>query len=144
MKSASDHMETVDKCYKALGMGDDDAEKSNTGELAKATKTADDAADRRARRPQESPRRHHAADRSALSEAGPRAEIKSQPMPSKGVLRVVEKAKDGGNVSDGDAEKRAAELLKSMSPEEQSMVLMKAALSQLVPTDHEKPITLTI
>lgn len=55
--------------------------------------------------------------------------LERQPLPAKGNLRVVSKAEDSGNVSDGDAEKRAAELLKSMTPEEQSMVLMKAALS---------------
>ena len=125
-KSACDHMATMDKSYKAMGMSDDEGtEKSDTGELEK--KAADDTL-----------AGENAALKKTLGDIAPQitalvkrvAELESQPMPSKGALRVVNKGEDGGNVSDGDAEKKATELLKGMSPEQQNIVLMKAALSQ--------------
>lgn len=130
-KSACSHMAAMDKSYKDMGMSDDEGtEKSNKGELEK--KAVDDML-----------AGENAALKKTLGDIAPQitalvkrvAELESQPMPSKGALRVVNKGEDGGNVSDGDATKKAAELLKGMTPEEQSMVLMKAALLQ------PKPIT---
>lgn len=125
-KSASDHMAVMDERVGALGTGGD-AQKSDKGEVEKLTKAADIAAVA-----------ENDALKKTLGDMVPQInalvkrveELESQPMPSRGVLRAVAKAEDGGNVSDGDAEKKAAELLKSMTPDQVNLVLMKSALAK--------------
>ncbi len=126
-KSASDHMDEMGKCYKALGMGD--ADKNDDDKAEKNTSVV----------------LENNALKKVLGDLAPQiealtkrveaqqAEIKKladQPLAPKGALRAVEKATDGGNVSDGDAVTKAQDLLKGMSTEEVNMVLMKTALSK--------------
>ena len=130
MKSANEHMDAMGKCYKGLGLGGEET---------------DSPADKVAKVADETLAAENTALRKAIGDMTPTLEgllkkfeqqseriahLESQPAPAKGVLRVVEKANDGGNVSDGDDVKKAQALLKGMSPEEVNLVLMKTALSK--------------
>ncbi len=133
-KSACDHMDEVAKCYKALGMCKDD--EGDEGDAEKMAKLAS-----------ESLEVENATLRKALGDITPKLEsllvkfeeqgkriahLESQPMPAKGALRVVDKSNDGSNAQGGDDVTKAAELLKGMSKEQVSMVLMKTALANPV------------
>lgn len=61
------------------------------------------------------------------------AHLESQPAAPKGALRVVEKASDGGNDSDGDIVTKFNKHLDALTPEARSKELMKLALANPVP-----------
>ncbi len=123
-KSASDHMAEMDKCYKALGMGEDD----NTDKGAAPADLTKAVAERDALQ-------------KVLGDITPQLDallkridhLEKQPLPAKGALRAVNKGTDGGNVSDGDDAKKAEEMLKGMTPDEISRMLMKSALARPQP-----------
>lgn len=128
--SACGHMDEVAKCYKALGLGADDASKSHTGDLAKGAGDALAAENTALKKvlgdlaPQ-----LDALTKRLESQQAEITKLADQPLPPKGSLRAIDKTTDGGNVSDGDDVKKFQDLTQGKTPEEVSQLLMKAALS---------------
>jgi hypothetical protein len=132
-KSARAHMDAIEGSCKALGL-DEEAQD-------------DEGAEKMAKRADEAVLAENTALKKALGDMTPRLEgllkkfeeqneriahLEKQPMPAKGPVRVVEKANDGGNDSDGDIVKKFNQHLESLPPEEKSKQLMKLALANPV------------
>ena len=144
-KSATDHVDAIEKCFKGMGVMEDAAAKSaESKELQKVSKLLEETLS------------HERAEKTALttvigkmnstlekamdsigelkvekSELVKRvAHLEEQPMPAKGHVKAMSKAQDNGGTGDGNPspEKVTADLSK-LSPDQRSLVLMKAALA---------------
>ena len=121
--------------------------REETAELTAAKSVGSDSEDALAKRANDALLTENMALKKAFGEMTPKLEtllqkfeeqnqriahLESQPAAPKGALRVVEKANDGGNDSDGDIVTKFNKHLDALNPDDKGKLLMKLALANPV------------
>jgi hypothetical protein len=143
-KSACDHVEAIEKCFKGMGVMPEDSDEDKGAQ--KMAKLLDLLADEKLEKAaltdlikKTNTTLEKAADRiegleKSKSELAERVEnLERQPAAGKGHVKAISKAQDSGGTGDGKATpEKVVDDLSKLSQEERAFVLMKGALSNPV------------